>query len=234
MPVVGAASLRPMDRDRHVVFLHGLGTGPTSWAEQLASLPDGFSGFAPQLAGLGTGDAATFTLAGETARVVDELDRRGIHRAHVCGLSLGAMVATQLAIDHPGRVASLVLSGGQVHPPRALMALQSVILRVLPARVVAPDGTDKKRVIAVSHEIAGTDFRDRLAAIGAPTLVLCGSKDVANLPAARALAAGIPHARLRIVEGGGHELNTQRPAEFTTELVELLTSVAGEGTADSA
>jgi pimeloyl-ACP methyl ester carboxylesterase len=37
------------------------------------------------------------------------LDHLGIERAHVCGLSLGGMVAQELAIQQPNRVASLVL-----------------------------------------------------------------------------------------------------------------------------
>lgn len=213
------------------MFLHGIGVGPQSWAAQLAALPDGFSGFVPPIAGLDPGGEVDFTLAGAAAGVVDELDRRGVGRAHLCGLSLGAMVATQVALDHPDRVASLVLSGGQVRPPRALMVLQSAILRVLPARVVAPDGTDKRRVLAVLREVADIDFRPGLTTIDAPTLVLCGSKDVANLRAARALAAGIPDARLRVVAGGGHELNTQRPEDFNAELMAFLRSVA-DGSAE--
>lgn len=226
-----AATLRRMSEDQQVVFLHGIGVGPQSWAAQIAALPQGFVGFAPPIAGLGPDDETDFTLAGAAARIVDELDRRQVDHAHLCGLSLGAMVATQVALDHPDRVASLVLSGGQVRPPRALMVLQSAILRVLPARVVAPDGTDKRRVLAVLREVADIDFRPGLTTIDAPTLVLCGSKDVANLRAARALAAGIPDARLRVVAGGGHELNTQRPEDFNAELMAFLRSVA-DGSAE--
>lgn len=87
--------------------------------EQLAALPEGFTGIAPQIAGLTDTDRSTFTLRGAAADVISDLDGREIDRAHLCGLSLGA--------------------------PRVLMAMQSALMRVLPARVVAPDGTHRTR-----------------------------------------------------------------------------------------
>lgn len=204
-----------------VVFLHGIGVGPVSWG-QLAALPEDFTGLAPQVAGLTSSDEGAFTLHGAAVDVIGGLDHRGIVRAHLCGLSLGAMIAVQVAIDYPDRVASFILSGGQVHPPRALMAVRSAVMRVLPARVVAPDGRSKQRVRAVLAEVARIDFRPDLAGIQAPTLVLCGSKDRANLPAARALATGIPNARLHVIEGGGHEFSRNKPAQFNAALAAFL------------
>ena len=58
----------------------------------------------------------------------------------------------------------------------------------------------------------------------ARTLVLCGSRDRVNLPAARRLAAEIPHARLLVVSGAGHEWNARDPARFTAVLGEFLDS----------
>lgn len=211
-----------MGGQQHVVFLHGIGVGPDSWDAQIGALPDGFSGIAPQIAGLTDADERAFTLSSAAGDVIRDLDVRGVGRSHLCGLSLGAMIAVQTAIEYPDRVASLTLSGGQVHPPRALMVLQSAFIRVLPARVVAPDGTSKQRVLGVLAEVARIDFRPHLARITVPTLVLCGSKDRANLPAARALAAGIPDATLRVIEGGGHELNTDKPEQFNREVVAFL------------
>lgn len=211
-----------MVASEQVVFLHGVGAGPDSWQRQLTELPPGFRGSAVPIAGLSDvaapGEDPTFTVDQAAAEVVAALDRDGIDRAHVCGLSLGAIVALRIALDHPDRVASLVLSGGQVHPPRVLMALQSAIIRILPAPLVVPEGMTRARFLGVLDAAGRADFRADLTAITVPTLVLCGSRDRPNLPAARALAAGIPGARLRVLIGGGHELNTDMPEAFSAEL----------------
>lgn len=204
--------------DQTVVFLHGIGQGTESWDAQLAALPAGMTGVAVPLPGLRDGDPAAFSLAAPARSVRDELDRRGVTVAHLCGLSLGAMVATRFALDYPERVASLVLSGGQVHPNPVLMGVQNAIMRVLPARMVTAPGMSKKTLLGVLDTMRTVDFRGELSKIAAPTLVLCGSKDRPNLPAARLLAAGISGAQLQIVPGAGHEWNTQMPDEFSTRL----------------
>jgi 3-oxoadipate enol-lactonase len=60
-------------------------------------------------------------LAADAARVLDD---RGIARAHVVGLSMGAAVALELAVRMPQRVKSLVLIGGGAGGPT--MALPNV------------------------------------------------------------------------------------------------------------
>lgn len=202
-----------------VAFLHGLGDGPESWAHQVAALPPGFAGVP-----LDVLDDGGFGLASAAEDVVRALDRRGVERAHLCGLSLGAMIALQTALGHPDRVASLVLAAGQVRPPRLLMAAQLVVMRLLPERVVASGSASKAQMLAVLRAVADTDFSDALASVGVPTLVLCGSRDRANLPAARTLAAGIPGAGSRILEGAGHQANAQAPEAFSEALAAFLTT----------
>lgn len=84
-------------------------------------------------------------------------------------------------------------------------------------------------MLSVLRAVRHADFSDRLAEVSAPTLVLCGSKDRPNLPAARRLARGIPGARLRIIPGAGHQSHVQAPEEFARALGGLLT-----GTIDGA
>lgn len=213
-----------MGADQVVVFIHGLGDTPDAWAHQINALPTGFRGVTVDVPGLAPGAPITkeFTLTDAAEGILAELDRLEIESAHFCGLSLGAMIAFQIAVDHPERVRSLTLAAGQVKPPRVLMTIQNAIMRVLPAKMVSSEGVSKAQMLAVVNAVAKTDLSGKLASVAAPTLVFCGSKDRANLPAARTLASGIPDTELRIIDGAGHQSNTQAPERFSATFNEFL------------
>jgi 3-oxoadipate enol-lactonase len=213
-----------------LLFLPGLGAGIDPWAAQLTALPDGFVGLAPDIPGLD--QAATpgsFTLAGAARALRDLLDEHGVERAHVCGLSLGAMTATQLALDFPERVASLVLSGSQVRPHPALMLIQRTIIRMLPESSAADMAMTKAQWLGALRVVADANFRGRLASIQAPTLVLCGSRDVANIPAAREIAAAVPDAELQIIPRAGHPWNVQFPELFSRTIADFYARLSKHG-----
>lgn len=68
----------------------------------------------PDLAALGAAArggrpvAAPYRLSEMAADAVRLLDRLGLPRAHICGLSMGGMIAQLMAVEHPERVASLI------------------------------------------------------------------------------------------------------------------------------
>lgn len=69
----------------------------------------------------------------------------------------------------------------------------------------------------------GWSVMDRLGEIRAPTLVIAGHDDFLFPPESQAqLAAGIPNARLRIIERAGHNPQSERPAETLAAVADFL------------
>jgi len=63
----------------------------------------------------------------------------------------------------------------------------------------------------------------RLGWVTAPTLVVAGAMDgLIPLAHAEAYAAGIPGARLEVIEGAGHMLPLERPVELATLVAEFV------------
>jgi proline iminopeptidase len=84
----------------------------------------------------------------------------------------------------------------------------------------------------------GWNVMDRLGEIRMPTLVIAGRDDFLFPPESQALlAAGIPNARLRIIERAGHNPQSERPAETLAAVAEFLAAgplVAAGPAADTA
>lgn len=212
-----------VDTQKNLVLLHGLGEDESAWDAVRAALPRSVHVVTVDVLSVdGHAGASGFSLKGAADVTRQHLDQVGIKQAHLCGLSLGAMVALQLAIEEPQRVRSLTLAAGQVKPPRALMAVQRAVMRLIPAAVMARQGAAKETMLSVLRAISNVDFSERLGEVLAPTLVLCGQRDRPNLPAARALAAGISGAELRIIPGAGHQSHQDQPGAFAKLLLSFL------------
>jgi pimeloyl-ACP methyl ester carboxylesterase len=70
---------------------------------------------------------------------------------------------------------------------------------------------------------AAADLRGLLPGVSVPTLVIHGKEDRRSpLAVSEALQAGIPGARLAVVEGAGHMSNLEAPEEFNRLVREFL------------
>lgn len=205
-----------------LVLLHGAGQAPMAWEDVVVALYGSRRLLTPWVPGLRPTEKELVPLDQAAARLDTDLMLEGMRQVDLCGLSLGAMVATRLAADFPERVRRLVLIAGQVRPPRMAMKVQSGLMRMIPASRFADSGVSKDRLLRMLDAARDIDLTDALPRITAPTLVLVGSKDKANLPGARAIADGIAGAQLRVVAGAGHAVNEDAPAELVRILEEFL------------
>ena len=231
-----------------IVFLHGVGSDKSVWEPQLAHFSRTRRAVAFDYPGYGDSDPAAEGTSRDdcAAAIFAGMDALGIERAHVCGLSLGGVVAIAMHAMAPERCASLVLADTfAVHPDgpgiyeRSIAA--SADLRALAeARVdflLAPGAlADVRREVVetmakidpAAYRIGAeavwlADQRDRAAAIDIPTLVICGEEDKVTPPSlSEELAAIIPEAKLETIPGAGHISNLERPAEFNRIVEEFI------------
>ena len=178
-------------------------------------------------------------LADDAAGLLDAL---GIQRAHVCGLSIGGMMAQRLAVKAPGRIHGLILCDtAAVIGPRSVWTDRIAAIRARGMTAISdgvmarwftqafrdgrPDQirgytamvarTTEDGYVGCAMAIRDADLHAANAAIAAPTLVICGEHDVATPPdAARDLAAGIPGARFELLPGAAHIPGVEKPAEL--------------------
>lgn len=214
-------------RPAPVLFLHSAGLTPQMWQSQVeaVALRQGEGAEAPQviapwLAGLRPGKAGELSLPRAAAEVIGQLDRYGIERARLVGHQLGALVALQVAVTEPERVAGLVLSGALVAPGRVALAVQKTLIRMLPNRALADSGATKADLMKALDVIADADL-GKVEQITVPVLVVAGSGDPALEPA-KQLAARLPDSRLEIIQGAGPNPNLEAPDAYNRLLTDFL------------
>ena len=127
-----------------VVLIHAWPTDHAVWQLQVPVFSQYYRTIAVDLRGCGQSDKPT---GPNTPRIMSNdivalLDSLGHERAAVCGISLGAMVAAQMTIDHPDRVASSIWVGGPSDTDRFLITVGGETMVIMDAylRVLQPEG----------------------------------------------------------------------------------------------
>ncbi|NEN85950.1 alpha/beta fold hydrolase [Paenibacillus elgii] len=98
---------------RPVVLLHGISNSGRAWAPQIAPLVEaGFRVIVPDHAGHGASARLDrpFSVSDIAADVLALLDHLSIEAADIIGLSLGGMVALEIALTQPRRVGKLIVA----------------------------------------------------------------------------------------------------------------------------
>jgi len=225
-----------------IVFLHGVGSDKSVWRPQLEHFRGDRRAIAFDYPGYGESDPAPegTTRDDYASAILAAMSELGIRKAHVCGLSLGGVVAIALHHAWPERVASLILADTFAEHPEGrgfyersieassdMRMLAEARIDILIAQAADPAvRTDlietMARIDPAAFRIGAeavwlADQRDRVHDIRVPTLVLCGDEDRITPPAlSTALTRMIPGAQYEQIARAGHLTNVERPDEFNT------------------
>ncbi len=217
-----------------MVLVHGSGATHDHWRYQ-ADLPDTVALDLP-----GHPEGKGMQSVADYARWLhDELDRRGLERPILVGHSLGGAVVQQLALDWPGRARALGLVGtgarlrvmpgvlDLIRADFAAAAPQFMEFAYAAGAGEAERARDVARMIELGADVSWGDLHAcdqwdvmaRLGEIRVPALVVCGTEDrLTPLKYARYLAEHLPDARLVTIEGAGHMVMVERPADVNAAL----------------
>jgi len=238
-----------------VLFANSLGSDLRIWDDVTARLAGHYQLIRYDLRGHGLSEAppqsySAVDLAGDVVAILDWLN---IHRAIVCGVSVGGLVAQAVALNYPERVRALVLcdTGAKIATAEAWQQridkvraegvdalVQMTMDRWFAAAFRAQRPADVRGYslmlrqssadgyMGICAALRDTDFRAAVAQIQHPTLVLCGAEDIATPPdMARELANLIPRAQYSLIEGAAHLPCVEQPDAFAQRVMQFFQEV---------
>ncbi len=235
-----------------LVLINSLGTNLHMWDAQADLLGHTLRVIRFDKRGHGASDASAgpCTIEQYGGDLLALLDTLGIERAHICGLSLGGMIAQWCAIHHPERVISATFAntaariGNEQSWDARVEAVQIGGIAGVRAAVMGrflsegyrhshPENTRKISAMLMAVKPTGyiaaclslrtEDLRPLVSGIRVPTLILAGELDESTPPSqARELHAAIPGSKLIVFPATAHLSNVERPEEFSACVLEFV------------
>ena len=232
-----------------VLLLGSLGSTLEMWDPQVPALAERFRVVRYDTRGHGRSPVppGPYDLDDLVDDAVAVLDRLGVQRASVVGLSLGGMTAMRLAAREPHRVERLaVLCTSALLGPVSAWTDRAALVRTKGTSAVAETvvgrwltddlrAADPELVNRLEVMVAGTpaegyascceaigamDLRADLRRIAAPTLVIAGADDPATPPShLRDIAAAVPGAQLLVLPSAAHLANVEQEAAVNAALL---------------
>ena len=241
-----------------LVMIAGFSSNQGTWMAQVPFFKKHFQVVTFDNRGVGKSSkpAAPYTTRMMADDAVALMDHLNIKKAHILGVSMGGMIAQELAINYPERVSRLVLactyccktgdSGDTSEQAKSLklsprkMAAAMINLAVnkpfyrlvfgFMAKMQLPfmNAADRIGLEGQTAACLVHNTLDRLPSIQAPVLVIVGTDDrLIKSTSSDVIAGKIPHARLVKVEGGSHMFFVESRKEFNTQVLNFLQSPSG-------
>lgn len=214
------------------ILLHGNGENGSYFRNQIEYFKNRYHVIALDTRGHGKSRRgnAPFTIEQFSCDLYDFMKLHRISNAVILGFSDGANVAMKFAVKHPDMVKALVLNGGNLNAKGVKRSTQ------VPIEIgykLAKHFAAKSSKAKANAEMLGLMVNDpnieprELSRITAPTLVICGTRDMIKETHTKEISKSLPNARLAIIKGN-HFIANKRPAEFNREVELFLKDITTE------
>ena len=239
-----------------LLLIHGLGSSGRDWEKQVPFFEKDYQVIALDLRGHGQSDKppgpySIRMFAEDTAALLCELE---VESAHIAGISMGGMVALELALQFPELVRRLTIINSypemrvetfseHLQIWRRFLLLELLGMRgigVILAKRLFPKpeqgelrslfverwaANDKRAYRNSLRAIVNWDVEAFLGNITCPVFVVASDQDYMPLDEKRAYTTKMPNARLVVIEDARHAVTVERPDEFNKLLMEFLNTL---------
>ncbi len=237
-----------------ILFIHGLGSSTLDWEHQISFFEKHYKTLSIDLRGHGQtlGSDGNYSISLFANDVAAFLSEKKV-KVHVVGISMGGLVAFQLAVDYPELVKSMVIINSAVELPmddpkvRKVIRLRKLIPRILGMKMMGkvigkkvfprPDQGDLRTLIATRwknnkikdylksvNALAGWTVKNHLHKIKQPVLVLGGANDYTTKAEKQEYTDLLPNASLAIIPDTGHAVTLENPVAVNRVIFDFLSS----------
>ncbi len=236
-----------------LTFIHGLGSSGRDWSYQVEFFSKHFKVLTCDLRGHGESDKppGPYSIAQFASDVKTLLTNQAMVPSHVVGISMGGMIAMQMALDAPQLVKSLVLVNTspdmvvrnfkqQLSIWQRLLLVRLFGMRkvgeVLAAQIFPSQDQQALKELFVEHwaendpaawqeslkALVGWSVLDRLGEITCPILVISADQDYTPVSEKEAYVAKFPDGKLVVIEDSHHATPVDQPQRFNQVLLDFL------------
>ena len=134
---------------------------------------------------------------------------------------MGGIIALEYAKRHPEKVNSLVLIGTPYKISKVLFTIQNIIFKFMPESTFKNIGISKQDFCRLFNSLQNINLVKYLENINCPNLLMCGTKDKANIKSLKQLNKKIKNSQVNLINASGHEVNIDNPNELYLKVSEF-------------
>jgi pimeloyl-ACP methyl ester carboxylesterase len=236
-----------------VLLIHGLGSSTRDWEYQTTVFSKLYRVVALDVRGHGQSDKppGPYSIPLFTADTADLMQSLDIGSSHIVGISMGGMIAFQLAIEAPDLVKSLVIVNSTPElivrsvRDRITVLQRSLLVQVFGMRKIGeflssrlfpkPEQeplremlierwaeNDRRAYLDSMRGVLGWSISDHLHTITCPTLVVASAEDYTPVSMKEAYVEKLPRGELVVIEDARHAVTAERPEEFNKVVLNFL------------